>query len=199
MIEKNSINSNDRSKMQEDRKIEKVITGKAIVRKKNVFNKLADEFISDDAKNVKSYVLGDVLIPAIKKAISDIVTNGIDMILYGETRNHNKPYANKISYRNYWDRDNQSSYRDDRLRYNNFSYDDIILNSRADAEDVLNNMNDIIRNYGFVRVADLFELVGYEDNNFMNNKYGWMNISNAEVVRVRDGYLIKMPKPSQLD
>lgn len=53
--------------------------------KKSEMQKFADVFISEDVNNVKSYIVMDVLVPAIKKAISDIVTNGIDMILYGET------------------------------------------------------------------------------------------------------------------
>ena len=68
-----------------ERKIKKVVTS-PVKTKKNDGRKLANIFISEDAANVKSYVFMDVLVPAIKKAISDIVTNGIDMILYGETR-----------------------------------------------------------------------------------------------------------------
>ena len=68
-----------------DKKVEKVISGSAKPKKKGEMQKFADVFISEDVGNVKSYILMDVLVPAIKKAISDIVTNGIDMILYGET------------------------------------------------------------------------------------------------------------------
>ena len=65
----------------EDKKVEKVVTGTVKVKKKNEIGRLKDVFISEDVNNVKNYVLMDVLIPAVKKAISDIVTNGIDMIL----------------------------------------------------------------------------------------------------------------------
>ena len=68
------------------KKVEKVVTGKVKTKKKSEASKLKDVFISEDVSNVKSYILMDVLIPAAKKAISDIVSNGIDMILYGETR-----------------------------------------------------------------------------------------------------------------
>ena len=43
---------------EERKKVEKVVTGTVSTRKKSPFRKLADEFISDDAKNVKSYVFG---------------------------------------------------------------------------------------------------------------------------------------------
>ena len=82
----------------EKKKVEKVIKGKAKTRKKTGASKLADVFISEDAKNVKSYVIMDVLIPAAKKAISDIVRDGIDMILYGETgRSSSRLLSNTIS------------------------------------------------------------------------------------------------------
>ena len=34
--------------------------------------------------------------------------------------------------------------------------------------------------------------------NYTDNKYGWMNISNAQVIHGRDGYIIKMPKRGAL-
>lgn len=67
-----------------EKRVEKVISGTVKPKKKSEMQKFADVFISEDVNNVKSYIVMDVLVPAIKKAISDIVTNGIDMILYGE-------------------------------------------------------------------------------------------------------------------
>ena len=64
-----------------EKKVEAITT--ATVKKKGEMKKFTDIFISEDVGSVKSYILMDVLVPAIKKAISDIVTNGIDMILYG--------------------------------------------------------------------------------------------------------------------
>lgn len=182
-------------------KVEKVVTGAVITRKKSGFRKLADEFISDDAKSIKSYVFGEVLIPAIKKAISDIVTDGIDIILYGESRGgRRRNTADRVSYRNYYDtyntprgpREPASSVR------TGYSYDDIILHSRGEAEDVLSRMDELIETYGLVRVADLYDLVGITGN-YTDNKYGWTNIRNAEIVRVRDGYMIKMPRAVPID
>jgi len=183
----------------EDHKVEKVVTGKVITKKKSALSKLSDEFISEDAKNIKSYVFGEVLIPAIKKAISDIVTDGIDMILYGGTRGGNRrSSADKISYRSYYDRGSSRREPDTRPLYNSYSYDDIILNSRGEAEDVLARMDELIDSYGLVRVADLYDLVGITGN-YTDNKYGWTNIRNAQIVRVRDGYMIKMPRAIPID
>jgi hypothetical protein len=181
-----------------EKKIEKVVTGKVITKKKNGFTKLASEIISEDAKNVKSYIIGDVLIPAMKKAISDIVTNGIDMILYGGSRPGKRSTADRISYSGYYG--GSTSSREPRTvsTYNGYSFDDIILATRGEAQDVLDRMDEVIESFGVVSVADLYDLVGITGR-YTDNKYGWTNLRDAEVIRVRDGYMIKMPRAKVLD
>lgn len=183
---------------QEEKKIEKVVKGTARVKKKTEMRKFADIFISEDIKNVKSYVFMDVLVPAIKKAISDIVTDGIDMILYGGSSKRSKGSgASKISYRDYYSRkDDRRSYGEPRTA-TGYNYDDIILDSRGEAEDVLSRMDELIETYGQVSVGDLYDLVGISGN-YTDNKYGWTNIRNAEPVRVRDGYMLRLPKVTPL-
>lgn len=181
-----------------DKKVEKVVTGN-VIKKKNRVRKFTDIFISEDVANVKSYVLMDVLVPAVKKAISDIVTDGIDMILYGGTggsrkRGNNTSY---VSYRSYSDR------RDDRrqdpaVSRSGYSYDDIILNTRAEAEEVMLQMTELLDRYGIVSVADLYDLVGITGN-YTDNHYGWTQLRSAEVIHVRDGYLLKLPRAILID
>ena len=85
MSEYKSNSHRSKNENRDNKKVEKIVSGKARVKKKSGISKLKDNLISEDVDNVKSYAITDVLIPAAKKAISDIVTNGIDMILYGET------------------------------------------------------------------------------------------------------------------
>ena len=181
-----------------EKRVEKVVTGKVIAKKKSGVRKFADEFINEDVKNIKSYVIGDVLIPAIKDAISDIVRNGIDMILYGGSRpGYKRSTVDKISYSSYSKSD--SRYRDSRpaTSYNAYSLDDIILETRREAEEVVDRMYELLDTYGLVRVADLYDMVG-RTGNYTDNKYGWTSI-RADIVRVREGYLIKMPRAIPID
>ena len=157
-----------------DKKVEKVISGSAKPKKKGEMQKFADVFISEDVGNVKSYILMDVLVPAIKKAISDIVTNGIDMILYGETgRTRKASSGTKVSYGKYYDR--EPDRRRDRSisSRGGYDYDDIVFETRGDAEKVLDSMNDIISQYGVVSVLDLYDLADVSTDNYAANKYGW--------------------------
>lgn len=182
-----------------ERKVEKVVTGKVITKKKSKMSKIAGEFISDDANNVGSYIWKDVLVPTIKRTISDIITDGIDILLYGESRRGSKrSTADRVSYTNYSSRDRGPARNDRYALSSGYSYDDIILENRGEAEDVLTRMDELMETYGLVRVADLFDLVG-KSCSYTDNKYGWTNIRNAEIVRVREGYLIKMPRAVPID
>lgn len=195
----NRFKEEQKNKDNEKRVDKPVVTGKVVTKKQSKFRKLTGEFISEDAKNVKSYVFGEVLIPAIKKAISDIVTDGIDIILYGESKRGSKrSTADRVSYRNYYDRDSRSTRNDRAPMTSGYSYDDIVLTSRGEAQDVLDRMDELMDTYGLVRVADLYDLVGITGS-YTDNKYGWTNIRNAEIVRVRDGYMIKMPRAVPID
>lgn len=196
----NSHRSREEQSKTEKKKVDKVIKGKARTKKKSELSKVASMFISEDATSVKSYVLMDVLIPAVKKAISDIVTDGIDIILYGGSggsSNRSRSRGSKVSYSKYYDDRDRDSDRVRARRPGRYDLDDIVLDTRGEAESVLGTMDDIIDTYGMVTVADLYDLVGLTCDHTAQ-KFGWTNLANAEPVRVRDsngyGYALKLPK-----
>lgn len=178
----------------EEKRVEKVVRGKVKTQKNNK-RKLADLFISEDAGNIKNYIFLDVIIPAVKKAIYDLVVGALDMSLYGgRGGGGRRSTADKVSYRDY----NSVSRRDTRSyesarTTSGYSYDDIVLETRGEAEAVLSRMDEIMEEYEIVRVADLYDLVGITGEH-TDNKYGWTNIRNAKIVRVRDGWKIEMPR-----
>lgn len=193
----NSNKYKEEKALVEKKKVEKVVTGKVMMKKEGFFSKMFKGFISEDAKDVKSYVFMDVLIPAMKKAISDIVTDGIDIILYGESRGkRGRSTAERVSYRSYYDRND--SYRRPVANYNTFAFNNVVLQSRGEGEEVLARMDELIDTYGVASVADLNDLIGISGD-YTDNKYGWTNVKAGEVMRVRDGYIIKMPRAVPID
>lgn len=178
----------------EDKKIEKVVKGTVRTKKRSGLTKITDQLVSEDVNNVKSYILTDVFIPAVKKLVYDIITDGFSMILYGSTgAGKKKTIGSNVSYSQLYGR------RDDDRRTlstssSRFEYDDLIFDSRGEAEAVLNQMDVIIDTYGFVSVADLYDLADLSAP-YTSNKYGWTNVSTADVARLRDGgYVIKLPR-----
>lgn len=177
---------------KEEYKVQKVTIGAVKTKKKSEAKKLVETFVSEDISKVKEYILMDVLVPAVKKAISDIVTNGIDMILYGGSgRTKSNIPATRVSYTNY----NSMSSVQQRpaVKRSAYDYDDLLFQSRGDAEAVLSQLDEIMSQYGLVRVADMYESAGVTGD-FTACDYGWTDIRSARIDRVRDGYVIKMPR-----
>lgn len=178
-----------------EKKVNKVVTGK-VVTKQNNARKLSSIFIADDVNNVKSHIFMEVLVPALKKAVSDMVRDGIDMLLYGEAGN--KKRSSNTAYVSYDKRYNGESNRRTSTVRAGYHFDDIGIESRVEAEEVLDCMNDAIDRYGVVSVADLYDLCGL-NHSFTDNKYGWTSLRNAAIVRDRDGYTLKLPRAVPID
>lgn len=184
-------------------KIQKVVKGKVIQKKKPLGQRIASTIIGEDTRSVGSYLISDVLIPAAKDLISDMITGGIQMLLFGETsrnsshsRNRNKT---KISYSKYWDDDDDEYYHaKKRRRKSNSLDDDLIFNFKEDAEEILSYLEDMIDTYEVVSVADLYDMAGVTCD-YTDQKWGWYNVQSGRVVRTRDGYVLKLPKPVALD
>lgn len=177
----------------EKKKVEKVVQGTVKTKKKS---EIAKAFVAEDIRNVGSYIVMDVLIPAAKKALSDIVANGIDMLLYGESGRRGKSSSSTsyVSYRDYSNRDRDRRYGDASRTRSGYSYDDVILETRAEANEVLDRMNEIIDSYGQVSVGDLYDLVGITGN-YTDNNYGWTDLRSAEPIMARGGgWMIRLPK-----
>lgn len=191
----NSYKSKEKEMVEDKKKVDKVVRGKVKTKKKSGVTKFADVFISEDIANVKSYIVGEVLVPAMKKALSDIITNGIDMLLYGESGvSKRNSRSSKVSYTKYYNDERSPS----RSVKSNYNYDDIIIDSRGEAEEVLTRMDELIYSYGMVSVADFYDLVGVTSR-YTDNNYGWTDIRSARVIHVRDGYIIKLPRAVPLD
>lgn len=179
-----------RSLTPEKKDIQKVVSGSTKVKKKSGFSKFLTEFLPAGASSVKTYVIEDILIPTIKKAISGTV----DMFLYGSPNRKPGAPAARVSYDRFY---TDSVARVEAKPKVGYSYDNVVFDGRGDAEVVLEQMNEIISNYGMVSVADLYELSGMTGN-FTDNRYGWYDLRTATVLRGRDGYELQLPRPQPL-
>lgn len=191
-------NSHKSKAEESDKKLVKVVNGSVRVNKKNGIRKFRDAFLSDDASNIKSYILLDVLIPAIKKAIQNIVKDGIDILLDGDVDRSRNNSTSRVSYGKCYD--NTKDRRNNQMgRVKPSGYEDVMMDNRGEAEDVLDRMDELIDVYGMVSVGDYYDLIGITPR-FTDNKYGWTNLRNAKVIRTRDGwYTLKLPKTIALD
>ena len=196
----NSLKSKEAQKDTE-RKIEKVVSNPAKIKKKSSMSKFARVFLPEDVSDVKGYIVSDILIPAAKKAIMgavDVFLNGRNGASYSS--NGRISTASKVSYRKYYDerRDDRPSSRDSRAR---FDYDDIGFETRSEAEEVRDRMMESIERYKYVSVADMYDMADLTAP-FTSNKYGWTRVSDiarADIVKVDGDYVIKLPRVEPLD
>lgn len=181
-----------------NRKLDKIVSGETKTRKKSEVKKFADLFTPEDAENVKSYILMDVIVPGIKNAIADAVS----IMLFGETGRlgGRRDRGSRVSYQRYYD-----DRRDDRREYGRpraaagFEYDDIVFETRGDADMVLDQLESAIASYGLVSVADLYDLAGITCRSYTANRYGWTDIRNAKVLHTKDGYILQLPRTVQIN
>ena len=85
-----------------ERKLTPVVSNEAVAQKKSGFGKVVGSIIATNAEEMGTWVVADVIVPWIKKGIFDLVTNGIDMLLYGKTSSKSSSTVSKVSYGNYY-------------------------------------------------------------------------------------------------
>jgi hypothetical protein len=195
----------------EPKKIEKVTTGEVVTRKMPLGKRLLGTFFGGDAKGVVGHVIAEVLLPAAKDAIADAFSQGIERLIFGEARSTSRRTGQRpggssgyVSYNRYSSPTSPPAGRREEPR--NVSrrargahdFDEIILATRIEAEEVIDRLFDLVARYEQATVSDLYELVGVSGN-FTDEKWGWTDVRGAGVTRIRNGYLLDLPRPVQLD
>lgn len=205
-ISKEEFPSNSfKSKEQGEKKIVKKVEMKGKVKKtkQSLGKRVANTFFDDDTSSVGQYILWDVLIPAMKSTLSDIVSGGIEMLLYGgererDNRSRRDRGRSYVSYSGYYDDKDDRRNRRARGKKARHEFDEVIFDSRADAENVLTKLIDLIEEYDEVSVSDFYDMVGM-DSTYTDRAWGWTNLRGSYVERGRYGYYIKLPRTVVLD
>ena len=193
----------------EPKKVERVATGEVVRRKKPLGRRMSENLIGGDAQSVWGYVFGEVLIPAARDMVADAVTGGVERMIFGENspagrRGRPRSSGSYTPYHRYGspagrnvrvDEPRREVSRRARASHN---FDEIILSSRVEAEEVLDRLIDLIDRYDNATVADLYELVGISGN-YTDAKWGWLDLRGAGVSRARGGYLLNLPRPEPID
>lgn len=74
------------------------------------------------------------------------------------------------------------------------NYQDLVVPTQESAEILLANMYDLLNEYRLVSVADLYEMAGITPSP-SDGSYGWTNLDGSRIQKVRDGYLLQLPRP----
>lgn len=192
-----------KSKERPEKDIKQVATG--VARKKTLGTRIKESFTGDDAQTVGGYILFDVVLPAAQQLVVDAFQQGIERLLLGDSRpNRARRQSDRrsgyTSYNRYSD-SGPRGYRSEGERHSaraTHDFDQIILGTRGEAEEVLDCLGDLLEQYEQVTVSDLYRLVGIRGN-YMDDRWGWTHLRGARTARVRDGYVLELPAPVDLD
>lgn len=175
--------------------------GKATRKKKGLGKRFGETFLSEDRGDVGEYLIFDVLIPAAKDTLTDLVGRGLEMLLYGESRGYSSRSRSggRTGYHNYSKYSQTERKRPQTTQRNRrtMNFDDIVFDNRADAEQVLDYIIGRIEDYEVATIADFYDAAEITAD-YTDNKWGWYDLADAYVKRVRDGFIIVLPRPEQL-
>lgn len=203
-------NSEGKKKEPESReKVSPIVKRDQVVStKKPLGKKFAETFMTEDTKDVKSWLLMDVIIPGVKNTILDILS----MMFFGEDdsrrgRGRRRRDDDRRDYSSYYSGSSSSRNRRDSRRRRDDSYYDsddrvdfrnIVLRNRGDAEDLIEEMRRRIKAEGSVSVATLLDLVDVPGR-YTDNNWGWDDDRDIGIRRVSSGYLIDVAEPKYLN
>lgn len=195
-----------------EKDVQKVVTGGVIQRPPTLGRRFKNIFFGGGAKGATNYVVHDVLLPALKNMFVDAVDQGARRMVYGDAAPRRRSILEdrygsrtRISYN---EPVNRSGRRSDPAmlpqqppRYSQSSLSnigDIILQTREDAEDVMEQMRNIIEVYDVASVADLHQTLGLASTH-VDNKWGWTTTRGFGIQQIREGFLLIFPQLEDLD
>lgn len=184
-------------------KEQKVVTGNVVKRKKPLLSRFGNSMVAENSESVGQYIIMEVLLPAAKNMISDAISQGIDRLLFGDgaRRRSSEVRSAYTSYNrikppttSYDTRRNVSR----RTRADD-DFSDFVMETRSEAQAVIDRLRGIIEEYEAARVSDLYDLVGLTGS-FVDDRWGWTDLTRARVTLARGGgYLLDLPRQEPLD
>ena len=181
----------------EKKQIDKVNISPVKVKKETEFGKFVRKVFSDDVSKIGTHLVDEVVVPSIKKLMTESGKTVLDWIFYGISGSkQSSSTIGHVSYAKYYD-SSKPPVEPSSYRANVYTVNDIIYNERGEAEEVLMKLKECIERYGMVSVGDYYDMISQKFT-YTDQKYGWRDISSAEIIRVRDGYKIQFPKVQAL-
>ena len=191
-------------KAKEGASPEKKVIAKAKVQKKSSIKEALRAFFVQDLPEIAEHLVVDVAIPAAKNAITDMVTQGIQQLLYGEVDPRRRPTSGYTSYSSASRSDRGRAYYESRRpapreqrQSEPTNVEDLVFDTRGDAVDVIEYVAETIEQYGQITVADLMSSVGINPR-YTDERWGWTSTDAFELRQIREGWLVSADRPEPI-
>jgi hypothetical protein len=157
--------------------------------------------LAETGRGVWMYVLNDVLLPSLKETLFDVVTGGTQRALWnGDMR----PRGGGPTSYNRYSRPGTTTTQATTGPYaprtisrharSTHNFEEIILETRDEADAVMESLRELVKVYGYATVGDMLTLCDIEST-FVDGQWGWTDreMVNARIVMTRGGFLLRMP------
>lgn len=192
----------------EKEEVTKVVSGEVKERKRPMGRRIVDTFAGDDAHSVGQFVLFDVIMPAVKATITDVVSQGIERMLYGDVRARSTRSSTPIGGgrpMTAYNRPVSSAGRQQEPAPRAISqrgravhdFKEIVFPTRGDAEIILDRLREFIDKYDVASVSDFYASAGLSGS-WTDDKWGWFNLIDAGVRGVRGGFILELPPTEEI-
>lgn len=202
------------------------VVAKATVEKPSFGERFISTLGLESGRTVRDVLIWDVVVPTTKDLLYNIFTQGLSVFLYGSAgaRGGGKPVAgrqgtSRVSYGDYYDKPYRAqkrvgnSYPSQRTTANALDFSTIrwydytdeqghMVTGRGQAQQVLDEMLELVDLYGWCRVSDFLSAAGVpeEEVHFTDHALGWDKLGTAGPERARDGgYYLLLPRPVSKD
>lgn len=185
--------------------IEPIVTGKVVRRKAPLGRRFMETFIQGNAEDVREYLIFDVFFPAMKDTVFKLLTEAGSGMLFGSSRSVGPRTITTQATTGYTTYNRYSAPAQkpakptlSKAGRQNHTFDEIVLASRAEAEEAIDRLYGLIETYDFASVADLYKMLNITPE-YTDDAYGWTSLKGAQPRATAGGYLLDLPKPLPLD
>lgn len=189
-------------------KLESVVKKGTVIQKKpNIFKRTARSMVADDVQNVGDFVVTDILVPALRNLLYDVIVGGagrtifgnaaarrpgVNPGLFGTAQNLKTAYHAASSPAAAPVQPGMSKQAQAR-----FDFSEISLTDHSEALYIIELLKSRVASYGTATVADLYDLLGHTGA-FTDQNWGWNDLSMAKVQQNRAGFVLDLPHPLPL-
>lgn len=173
------------------------IEGTVKPQKKPLLKRIADAFVATDGKDIKDYLVFDILIPGVKRGLEDVV----HMLLYNDkkspriNRTRGESRVRRLEYNSIYDRRRDE---DEMLNARTASGQaDLIFVTQDQAEAALDMVADRIEDRGFATLK-FYNTITKQPTDWTQEHWGWRSVAGAKVTPVRTGWVLKMPRLEEI-
>lgn len=179
------------------------VIGQAIQVKRPATKRFFDFLFAESPKDLAKKVGRDVIIPRMKAGFEEAAGSFLSGMLWG---GGSRPPSNIVSGTvlrngavNYSGISTQNAMLAARQAsvpvQSSGNYQDLVVPTQEIAESYLANMYTLLNQYRVVAVADLYEMAAITPA-ISDNGYGWTSLDGARISKIREGYLLELPRPT---